>query len=636
MCGITGFCDFNKKSSKETLINMTNQIDYRGPDSSGYFIDEKSTYQLGLGHRRLSILDLSSLGAQPMTLGNLQIVLNGEIYNFEEIRKELVTYGYTFVSQSDTEVVLAAFHKWGIGSLSRFIGMFAFAIYDSEKQELYIVRDRAGVKPLYYSFVNNTFLFASELKSIVTHCSFKKHLCNDAILQYFTSGYIPQPLTIYQNTFKLRAGHYLKLDLRTQKSEEIKYWNVLDFYNKPKLTLSEDEVLAEVERLLLSACRYRMIADVPVGVFLSGGYDSTAVAALIQSGQVNKLNTYTIGFAEKKYDEAPYAKLIANYIGTNHHEYYCTSNDAKDILPKLATIFDEPFGDSSAIPTYLVSANARKEVTVALSADGGDEIFGGYNSYTTAMKYISRFESFSPAVKKLFHASLKGTSELIVATLMRNNYNADTRLQKIVELLTKDKSVEDTFRVITSINTPTQTEKLLLHSTSHKNSSFSFSNELNGFNTVLDNLMAIDYRSYMVDDVLTKVDRASMAVSLEGREPLLDHRIIEFMAQVPSSMKIKNGEKKYLLKKLTHKYVPQELLDRPKKGFGFPVFEWLRGEMTEYVNEYLSEHKVKQQGILNYNEIKNLVTQYQKGSQVNAQKIWLLLNFQMWYDRWID
>jgi asparagine synthase (glutamine-hydrolysing) len=636
MCGITGFCDFNKNSSRDVLINMTSQIDYRGPDSSGYFIDEQNKYQIGLGHRRLSILDLSLLGAQPMSFRNLHIVLNGEIYNFEEIRKELLTFGYRFVSQSDTEVVLAAFHKWGISSISRFIGMFVFVIYDSEKEEMYIIRDRAGVKPLHYSFVNNTFLFGSELKSMLIHSSFKKNLCHEAISQYFTTGYIPQPLTIYQNTFKLRASHYLKLDLKTKKLEETQYWNLIEFYNKPKLTLSEDEVLAEVEQLILSASKYRMIADVPVGVFLSGGYDSTAVAALIQSGQTNKLNTYTIGFSEKKYNEAPYAKLIADHIGTNHHEYYCTADDAKAVLPKLANIFDEPFGDSSAIPTYMVSLNARKDVTVALSADGGDEIFGGYSSYTTALNLIGRLEKVHPAVKKLLHASLNCSSGLLAATIMRNEYNAETRLQKIVEVLAKDKSVEEIFRLITSINTPSQIQKLLLQFSSNTTDSLNFSNDLNDFNSVLDKLMALDFQSYMVDDILTKVDRTTMAVSLEGREPLLDHRIIEFMAQVPSSMKIKNGEKKYLLKKITHKYVPQELLDRPKKGFGFPVFEWFRGQMSEYVSEYLSEKKVKQQGIFNYNEIKNLVTQYQKGSQINAQKIWLLIIFQIWYDRWIN
>jgi asparagine synthase (glutamine-hydrolysing) len=635
VCGLAGFCDFNKISTKEHLVEMTDQIKYRGPDGSGYFIDEKESYIIGLAHRRLSILDLSSNGSQPMTLDHLSIALNGEIYNFHEIKNELIIHGYSFISNSDTEVVLAAFHKWGVACVDRFIGMFVFVILDNLNEQLYLVRDRAGVKPLYYSFSNNTFIFGSELKSLVRHISFKKSVCPEAISNYFSLGYIPQPLTIYEDTFKLRSGHYLKFDLKTKKLEELQYWNLLDFYNKPKLSISEDELLLKIEELLISAFQYRMVSDVPVGIFLSGGYDSTAVAAILQSHQKSPINTYTIGFKEEKYNEAPFAKAIANYIGTNHKEHYCSIDDARSILPKLSTIFDEPFGDSSAIPTYLVSAIAKEDVTVALSADGGDEIFGGYNSYTITERYVN-INKLNPLVKKLVYNAIKGLRVLIPSSFYRNEYNLETRIDKIHEMFNGNKSVEEIFGLVTSIFSPQQLEKLLVLETSKKFiNKDSFRINLNSSST-LDNLMLIDFKTYMVDDILTKVDRTSMAVSLEGREPLLDHRIAELLAQVPVEMKVKNGDKKYLLKKIVHKYVPQELIDRPKKGFGFPVFEWLRDDLNEYIDVYITEHKIKQQGILNWREVNFILTEYRNGAKINAQKLWLILNFQMWYEKWMS
>jgi len=634
VCGIVGFCDFNSSSSKDLLIAMTNQIDYRGPDSSGYFFDERIGYSIGLGHRRLSILDLSVLGSQPMKFEHLHIVLNGEIYNFEEIKKDLQFFGYKFVSNSDTEVVLASFHKWGISCVSRFIGMFVFCIYDSNREELYIIRDRAGVKPLYYSFMDNIFIFASELKSMTIHPRFKKKICRKALSNYFINGYISQPLSIYQDTFKLKSSNYLKLNLKSKVIEEIQYWNVLDFYNKPKISLNEVEVRNELEKILISACNYRMISDVPVGVFLSGGYDSTLVSALVQSQQSKKLNTYTIGFEDMRYNEANYAKEIASHIGTNHHEYYCSTNDLRAIFPKLSFIFDEPFCDSSAIPTYLVSLNAKKDVTVALSADGGDEIFGGYNSYEIANYYFEFFGNFSPILKKMLLLSLNDFNRSIITSIFKKSYNLETRLQKIMEFLKVDKSFEEVFNVFSSINTPKEVESLLVGGSAFNFLEMNLNQKIQK-SSVYDHLMAFDYQTYMVDDILTKVDRTTMAVSLEGREPLLDHRIIEFMAQVPSSLKIKNGEKKYFLKTITHDYVPKHLLDRPKKGFGVPIFEWLKDDISDYINEYLNENKIKEQGILNWQEVSSLVERYKKGSKINGEKIWLILNFQIWFDRWM-
>jgi asparagine synthase (glutamine-hydrolysing) len=622
------------QSTKEQLVEMTDRLHHRGPDSAGYLMLNHQQV-VGLGHRRLSILDLSEHGSQPMSFDGIHIILNGEVYNFKEIRKELEQLGYTFISNSDTEVVLYAFHKWRQNCVQKFIGMFAFALYDEKLQEFYLFRDRAGVKPLYYSFENGCLLFSSELKGMIVHPKFNKNLNYDAISQFFSLGYIAQPISIYQSVNKLKAGHYLQLDLKSRKVTTTMYWNVATFYNQPKFEASENELTDELEKILLSAFTYRMVADVPVGVFLSGGYDSTAVAGMLQAHQSAKLNTFTIGFNEDKYNEAPYAKTIAEHLGTHHQEYYCTPEDARRILPKLADIFDEPFGDSSAIPTTLVSELARTKVTVALSADGGDEAFGGYNSYITAQKYINLVNRFGPGSKKAIAQALIVGKKGLGSTFFRKAYNIDSRAQKIINLFNQQMTVGQSFRNISQIFTDQELTLLIKNYNQSSPEAYAIDLQLSEKADLLDKLTAIDYQGYMMDDVLVKVDRASMSVSLEGREPLLDHRIIEFMARVPSDLKIRNGEKKYLLKKIVHRYCPQELLDRPKKGFSFPVFEWLKTDLNEYVSEYLNEQFIKQQGLFEWKYIDNLVKGYQLGGNINAQKVWLMLSFQLWYKRWI-
>ena len=388
MCGIVGFIDFNKSSENLDIQNMTGSLFHRGPDDYGTkFVTTKSCC-IGLGHRRLSILDLSDLGHQPMYFENLEIVYNGEVYNFKEIRSELSGFGYDFVSDSDTEVLLKSYHKWGSEFVSKLNGMFAIVIHDKEHQTLTLLRDRAGVKPLYYYYENGLFLFGSEIKAFHEHPKFIKKVNSGSVKEFLKYGYVPEPNSIFQNTYKLGAGQTLTFDLQTGDMKKEVYWRVSDIYKRPKLTCSEAEALEVLEKLMRDSFNYRMVSDVPVGIFLSGGYDSSIVTALIQAASENRVNTFTIGFDSKEHNEAHFAKEIADYLGTNHQELYCTQEEALSIIPRLSEIYDEPFGDPSAIPTVLVSEMAKKDVTVCLSADGGDEVFIGYNKYDLCVKYF--------------------------------------------------------------------------------------------------------------------------------------------------------------------------------------------------------------------------------------------------------
>lgn len=390
MCGIAGFVDFNARNSKEHLISMTDALMHRGPDASGYYFEQKPQFSIGLGHRRLSIIDLSPAGNQPMQFSNGRywIIFNGEIYNFAEIKEKLVRLGHHFDTQSDTEVILHAYQEWGMEALEHFIGMFAFVLYDTHLETLICCRDRAGVKPFFYFWKDGVFLFGSELKAFIPNPFFKKEIEINAVGSFMQFGYIPAPHCIFKNCFKLLPAHYLQLNLKTREIETTKYWNVYDFYNRKKLKISVGDAVTETEKVLEKAFNYRMVADVPVGVFLSGGYDSTCLVALLQKNHSKKLKTYTIGFEDEKLNEAKYAREIANLFNTDHHEYYCTEKDALNVIPDLPYFFDEPFADNSAIPTILVSKMARQSVTVALSADAGDEIFGGTTVMTGCSSII--------------------------------------------------------------------------------------------------------------------------------------------------------------------------------------------------------------------------------------------------------
>jgi len=627
MCGITGFFDFEKKSNKYDLTVMTDRLSHRGPNN-GYSFYENENLNIGLGHRRLSILDLSNYGHQPMHFEHLEIVYNGEVYNFKEIRTELQKLNYCFRSNTDTEVILKAYHKWGIKSVDKFIGMFAIGIYDKKENKFTLIRDRAGVKPCYYYNADKIFMFSSELKSFHENKKFKKIINKDALALYMQHGYIPEPYCIFENTHKLKSGHYLEFDLKTRKINEYKYWDVLDFYNKPKLEISEHEGIHEVERLFKSAFEYRMISDVPVGIFLSGGYDSAVVAAILQSNRSEKLKTFTIGFKEKKYDEISFARQTATYLGTNHTDYYCTQQDALDIMLKLPEIYDEPLGDNSVIPTILVSQIAKKDVDVCLSADGGDEIFGGYNKYSSIIKKIEIFGKMPDFLKPVLANVLRKQLVHKSLTIFGRMYNSKTRCNKFAEILDFN---EKQILKASGIFTKDELTKILNYLA--KDLKTNFDCQIN--QDQISNLLGLDYKTFLTDDVLHKVDRATMSATLEGREPLLDHRIIEFVAQLPSHMKIKNGDKKWLLKQIAHKYLPKKMMNRDKKGFGAPIQEWLKDGLKEYLEEYLNEKTLNLHGLFNVQEVINLKKKYVSGEYINVTKLWYILMFQMWYKKWM-
>jgi asparagine synthase (glutamine-hydrolysing) len=556
------------------------------------------------------------------------MVYNGEVYNFKEIRADLEKNSYNFESHSDTEVILKAYHKWGIEAVHRFNGMFAIAIFDSLAQTLTLIRDRAGVKPLYWYQKNGLFMFASELKSFHQHPSFVKELNHDGLALFLQYGYILQPHTIFKHTHKLKAGHSLELNIKNSKLKITKYWDIVDCYNQTKLDISEQEAIDETERLLKSACEYRMVADVPVGIFLSGGYDSSTITALLQSERTKKIKTFSIGFRDEKFNEAHYAKKVAEHLDTDHTEYYCTQKDALEIFSKLPKIWDEPFGSTSAIPTILVSQLARKDVTVSLSADGGDEIFGGYSKYMGIQKKMNTFNKIPFFLHATTRFALRCNLTKFVAE-KSGVFNARNRLNRFSLMIGENE--KGLLKKDSQVFTDYDLNLFLLNKPNSVQTEF----DLKINQTWLDNVLAIDFKTYQLDNILTKVDRATMSVSLEAREPLLDYRIINFVAKLDSNLKINKGNKKYLLKQIAHKYLPKEIMDRPKMGFGAPIFDWFKVELKDYLMTYLSEERLQQGNIFNVEAVINLRDRYLAGLDVNINQIWLLLMFEIWRERWM-
>jgi len=631
MCGIVGFCDFRKKSNEEHLNAMMKVIDHRGPDASGHLYHNLPDTTIGLGHQRLSILDLSDEGRQPMVHEALEIVYNGEVYNFNEIREELIVIGYDFHSYSDTEVVLKAYHCWGLDALEKFDGMFAMAIFDKDKEQLTLIRDRAGVKPLYWYWKEGLFLFGSELKSFHEHPDFEKEINPDVLSLYLQHGYIMQPYSIFKFTEQLNAGHTLHFDLKTQSIEKKAYWSVREWYEKPKLILTDREAIEQTETILKKSFEYRMVSDVPVGVFLSGGYDSSLVTALLQSDREEKINTFTIGFEENGYDEAPHAREVANHLGTAHNEYYCSHNDALEIIPKLAAIYDEPFGDDSVIPTVLVSQLAREKVTVSLSADGGDEIFAGYNSYASTAKMRQSFQNIPASLRKSL-SSVMGVIPSKYIPFQKRLYNFETRYEKVKKLLELENCAE-MFKSRSELFTDVQLEKLLTYKS--KTLKTAFESDISKIDDCMAQMLMIDYQTYMADNILTKVDGATMSVSLEGREPFLDYNIIEFAARLPSYFKYRDGEQKWILKQITHKYLPESMMNRPKMGFTPPITAWFKEELKSYFLHYLSYERLSKEGYFNADEVVRLRDDYLSGKNVSIKKLWFILMFEMWYEKWM-
>lgn len=631
MCGIAGFIDFKNNSTEEQLQLMTRTMEHRGPDGEGYYFKKTENYSIGFGHKRLSIIDLSTDGTQPMHFEDYSILLNGEIYNYAEIREELAILGVVFKSHSDTEVALHAYLQWGVDAVHKFIGMFAIVIHNPRTQELICIRDRAGVKPFYYYWQNGLFLFTSELKAFHQHPSFKKEIDINAASRFLQYGYVPAPHCIFKNTYKLLQGHVLTINLSNQQFSTKQYWNVVDYYNKPKLDISFEEAKKATEYRLITGFKYRMVADVPVGVFLSGGYDSTAVTSILAAHHGSKIKTFTIGMGEEKLNEAPYAKAVADRLQTEHTEYFCTEKDALDLIEDLPFYYDEPFGDSSAIPTMLVSKIAKRDVTVALSADAGDEIFAGYNRYDYVSKYIHRLQKIPSPLRKL----TAGLMEVLpVRTLSRDPLMA-TRFRKIKEIINRPQT-DTLMQILVSEYNDKEIQELFNPTLVALNSLHQSTKLDTTINKEIDTMMAIDFNTYMVDDILQKVDRATMSASLEGREPFLDQNIVEFAAQLPLSYKYHSGSKKHILKEIVHQYVPKEMMDRPKAGFAIPITKWLQNELKPFIDEYLSAANIDNTGFLNKNKINQMVADFYSGKTEYTIKLWYILMLMMWHKKWLQ
>ena len=602
MCGITGLfspsADINAERLSVFLADMTKTLAHRGPDAEGLWTDP--AHGIGLGHKRLSIRDLSPTGAQPMQTGHGRHVIayNGEIYNAEELRAELHQQGVSFEGSSDTEVVLKGCALHGVEAfVPRMIGMFAFAFWNANARQLSLVRDRFGVKPLYYACFQGVWGFASELKALYAHPHWKADINRQAVTQFLRFGYIHAPQSIFYNVHKLMPGSVMHIDAHG-KTQKYNYWDARKKMREGQNSLysaSREELVEATHLLLKDAVKRRMVADVSLGAFLSGGIDSSLVVALMQAQSAQPVRTFSIGFSEPEYDEAPYAKAIAAHLGTNHTEHYMQPKDAWEVIPQLAAMYDEPFADSSQLPTYLLSAMTHKHVTVALSGDGGDEVFAGYGRYFL-------FEDTSSAEKKLWKLAsnaLRHTPAPFLQFLAKcapSRYRQDFvgRLTRLIERHYVDYLAR--YRQVCHTHWPSPADIVVGGSEPHD--AFCDKNYLETLQGRISQMQAADTLCYLPDDILVKVDRASMAVSLEVRVPLLDHRLFEHAWRLPADMKVRNGLGKMVLRDVLSQYVPRQLFERPKMGFGVPIDHWLRGPLKDWAQSLLDPQTMKQQGLL--------------------------------------
>jgi len=634
MCGITGFVDLSKSTTTKELDQMTEVIAHRGPDGSGTSLYPLKDALVGFGHRRLSIIDLTDSGKQPMDFEHFSICFNGEIYNYQAIKKELSLLGHHFIGHSDTEMLIHAYAEWGIACVEKFRGMFAFAILDKEKQQLILARDRAGIKPLFVYFKKDLLLFGSELKSFHSHPRFEKSLNMNAVSAFMQYGNVPTPHCIFNFCHKVKPGHYEIWDTSNLNHTEHRYWSVYDAYNKEKFTGSFDEAKQHTTTVLQDACELRMVADVPVGVFLSGGYDSACVTSLLQQNRTEKLKTFTISVPDIGLNEAPYAKDVAHHLGTDHTEITCSQSEATALIENLPFYFDEPFADSSAIPTTLVSKMAKQHVTVALSADAGDEVFAGYNRYDYLMRFGKQLNQIPSAGRKL----LASTMDLIPSNAipyLRHKYNFHNRYEKLKGLL-RNPSPEQIMLSLSEQFTEKQLATIMKRPVESLATAYTSNALQEKYNSPLAYMMAIDYETYLVDDILQKVDRSTMTASLEGREPFLDHHVIEWAATLPDNFKYNKGIKKYILREIVHDFIPKKLMDRPKMGFAIPIETWLKHDFKTHVDHYLDEQRIEQQNIFKTEAIQQLKRDFYHGKNELGVKLWYILMFQMWYDRWFN
>jgi len=644
MCGIVGMVDWRTATPLDRLIAvgsaMNETLRHRGPDGGDVWAEAAGG--VVLGHRRLAIVDLTSGGKQPMHSkdGRFVIVFNGEIYNYREIRSELEESGRRLESDSDTEVLLEACALWGVEkAVQRAIGMFSFALWDRARKTLRLVRDRLGKKPMYYSVTNSRVIFSSELKAFRSIPDWAPTIDSDAIVGYLRHAYIGQPKTIYNEAKKLPPGHILTVECGAQPKLTC-FWNLLEVVttgiSHSASMLDEREAVDRLEVLLRDAIRLRMIADVPIGAFLSGGIDSSTVVALMQAQSTRPIKTFSIGFHESGYDEARLAKEVALHLGTDHTELYLDAKHAIDIIPRLPDWYDEPFADASQIPTYLVSEMTRKYVTVALSGDGGDELFGGYNRYFWAERILRNINRVPGTLRGPLRAILQAVPVaawdglLSMAPRSLRQAHAGEKVHKIAALLDAPTPEAIYLRLVSQWPNP----DLITTGGREQAGVFQDASLAAKVPNFVSRMQYLDMATYLPDDILTKVDRATMAVGLEGRVPLLDHRVIAYSWSLPPHLKVRNGQGKWILRQVLNRYVPHGLVDRPKQGFGVPLGAWLRGPLRDWVEDLLSVKRLENGGLLRPEPIRKMWDEHRAGVRNWQYPLWTVLMFEAWRERW--
>lgn len=643
MCGITGLYSTMAAPDRAALHHiataMNDALNHRGPDAGDLWQDPD--VPLVLGHRRLSILDLSPAGAQPMesASGRYMIVFNGEIYNFKDIRAQLEADApLTLRGHSDTEIILAAVDRWGFEkTLESLNGMFAFALWDRKIKALHFARDRFGKKPLYIGWAGSTLVFASELKAFCAHPDFARNINRTALTSYMRFGYVPAPLCIFDLVWQILPGHSISIDTQLLRGGQdllplmTPFWRAKDALEQAKTHPLQGDVTREFEDLLSVCVRERMVSDVPLGAFLSGGIDSSAIVALMQKQSTTPIKTYTIGFEESGYDEAAFAAKIAAHFGTDHHAMTLSAKDALDLVPEMPVMYDEPFADASALPTYLVAKFARQDVTVALSGDGGDEMLGGYNRHIAGPKCWRVTQNIPPWLRKPFAQAIQSIPETTWSA-MRGKAQFGAHMHKFAASLTARAEGDVYLAFVSQFQKP----KTLVHGGAEPviplvDPAF----QVDGI-SFAENMMYWDVISYLQGDILTKVDRASMAASMEARAPLLDTRIYDYVWRLPMDQKIRGGTGKWLLREVLKNHIPEEMFTRPKQGFSVPIAAWLRGELRDWAEDLLDEDLLRDQGYFDYRYIRKLWAEHLKGRGAHAQKLWTVLMFQAWHRQWVE